>query len=206
MTLSGMAIHLPAPMYRDMKATQFHAAIRLCATIALVALAAPAPGQTAMTEDFTTAPETRWDYVADTVMGGVSEGGAVFETQGGVKFIHLTGTVSTRNNGGFIQVRTRLSDRLPADASTVTLQVRGNTEPYFVHLRTRGSVVPWHYYQAEFPTTPDWQTVRIPLTAFQPSSNTLPARIDPETIISIGIVAFGRDHVADVSVARIAIE
>ncbi len=159
-----------------------------------------------MTEDFTAAPETRWDYVADTVMGGVSSGGAVFETKGGIHFVHLTGEVSTRNNGGFIQVRTRLSDPLPEDAGTVTLRVRGNGERYFVHLRTSGSRVPWHYYQAEFPTTPAWQDVRIPMSAFKPSNAALRDTVQPGTITSLGIVAYGRDHRADVSVAWISVE
>ena len=43
--------------------------------------------------------ENNWAYLADTVMGGVSRGGAEFSA--GV--LRLTGQVSTKNNGGFIQ-------------------------------------------------------------------------------------------------------
>jgi hypothetical protein len=47
----------------------------------------------------------RWVYLADTVMGGVSEGSAnIIDTPEG-KAIKLFGKVSTQNNGGFIQVR-----------------------------------------------------------------------------------------------------
>jgi len=168
--------------------------------------AAPTQGQPAMIEDFTTAPETRWDYVADTVMGGVSSGGAVFRGEGGIRFVHLTGEVSTRNNGGFIQVRMRLPDPLPDDADSVTVSVRGNGERYFIHLRSSVSRVPWHYYQAEFPTSPTWQDVRIPIAAFEPSNPTLPDTVPPGTITGLGIVAFGREHRADVSVARVSVE
>ena len=47
----------------------------------------------------------QWSYLADTVMGGVSEGSAEFGNSGLDKTIRLTGEVSTANNGGFIQVR-----------------------------------------------------------------------------------------------------
>jgi len=43
----------------------------------------------------------QWVYLADRVMGGISEGTAQFEDQ----VIRLSGEVSTANNGGFIQVR-----------------------------------------------------------------------------------------------------
>lgn len=49
-----------------------------------------------LAEDFSKSPETRWDYVADTVMGGVSSGKVQFRTEGDVAFAHLTGTVSTK--------------------------------------------------------------------------------------------------------------
>ena len=47
----------------------------------------------------------QWVYLADTVMGGISEGTAQFEDQGTSQVIRLSGEVSTANNGGFIQVR-----------------------------------------------------------------------------------------------------
>ena len=43
------------------------------------------------------------------VMGGVSTGGASLEKDGDVTFARLTGNVSTRNNGGFIQLRSKVS-------------------------------------------------------------------------------------------------
>ena len=43
--------------------------------------------------------ENNWAYLADTVMGGVSQGGAEFSAGA----LRLTGQVSTKNNGGFIQ-------------------------------------------------------------------------------------------------------
>ena len=53
----------------------------------------------------------QWVYLADTVMGGISEGTAQFEDQGTSQVIRLSGEVSTANNGGFIQVRSPVDGR-----------------------------------------------------------------------------------------------
>ena len=172
-------------------------AVLLSCALASNAMAGP------MTEDFSTAPETRWDYVSDRVMGGVSDGQAAFVTDGGATFVRLTGDVSTDNNGGFIQVRTRLTSKLPADMTALRLRTRGNGEEYYVHIRTSDTRIPWFYYQAPFTAQADWQDITIPLTAFAPSTAAIPQRIAAEKITSIGIVAYGRDHTADISVARI---
>ena len=50
----------------------------------------------------------RWSYVSDQVMGGVSKGLLKFNQNDKEAFAHLTGVVSTKNNGGFIQFRTDL--------------------------------------------------------------------------------------------------
>ncbi len=156
-----------------------------------------------LTEDFSKSRETRWDYVADTVMGGVSSGQVQFRSEGDVAFARLTGTVSTENNGGFIQFRRKLSDRPDEGVSGVRLLVRGNGEQYFVHLRTRGTVLPWQYYQAAFATSKDWAEVYLPLSGFKASGTILRAIPVADEITSIGVVAFGRDHEARVDVSEI---
>ena len=50
-----------------------------------------------------------WKYVSDRVMGGVSEGNVYLEKDGDTSFARLIGDVSTRNNGGFIQLRSAVS-------------------------------------------------------------------------------------------------
>ncbi len=142
----------------------------------------------------------RWTYVGDTVMGGVSEGAARVETRGSEPVLRLTGQVSTANNGGFIQTRTKLDKAPPAGTSGVLLQARGNDQRYFVHLRTTGTSLPWQYYEAAFDVTSDWREFRLPLEAFKPSGNLLRDVPDADSIRSVGIVAFGRDHKADISV------
>ena len=140
-----------------------------------------------------------WRYAADTVMGGISTGRGWVED--GV--LRLQGTVSTANNGGFIQIRTDLPDGLSGD--TVQLRVRGNGERYFIHLRSIHSTRPWLSYRAGFETTGDWTDITLPLNAFTPSRDSLPAQIQREDVRSIGVVAFGRDHEADVRVSHIAV-
>lgn len=146
-----------------------------------------------------------WSYLADTVMGGVSEGTARIAVEDGQPVLRLTGTVSTANRGGFIQARTTLTDPLPETARGLRLRVRGNGERYFVHLRSRATRLPWQFYQAPFETGPDWQEVDLPFAAFAPSGGMLPRRIKPETLRSVGVVAYGRDHAADLSVAAMGI-
>ncbi len=156
-----------------------------------------------LAEDFSKSPEKRWDFVADTVMGGVSSGQVQFSSEGDVAFARLTGTVSTENNGGFIQFRRKLTDRPDASVSGVRLLVRGNGELYFVHLRTRGTVLPWQYYQAEFATSDEWTEVSLPLSGFKASGAMLRAIPVADAITSVGVVAFGRDHEARVDVSEI---
>lgn len=147
----------------------------------------------------TPASDLEWGYLADTVMGGVSQGGARMEA--GV--LRLSGTVSTANRGGFIQARTEMPEGLPMGATALRLRVRGNGERYFVHLRTTRTLLPWQYYQQGFETGPDWAEVTLPLADFTASGRMLSGRIRPEDVRSVGIVAYGRDHVADVSVAAL---
>ncbi len=156
-----------------------------------------------LTEDFSKSPETRWDYVADTVMGGVSSGQVQFRSEGNVAFARLTGTVSTENNGGFIQFRRKLPDRPGTGVSGVRLLVRGNGEQYFVHLRTRGTVLPWQYYQAAFVTSNEWTEVYLPLSGFKASGAMLRATPVADAITSVGVVAYGRDHKAHVDVSEV---
>ena len=156
-----------------------------------------------LAEDFSKSPETRWNYVADTVMGGVSTGQVQFRSEGDVAFARLTGTVSTENNGGFIQFRRKLPDRPDAEVSGVRLLVRGNGEQYFVHLRTRGTVLPWQYYQAEFPTSEDWTEVSLGLSDFKASGAMLRTPLAADEITSVGVVAYGRDHEVRVDVSEV---
>lgn len=147
-----------------------------------------------------------WRVITDQVMGGVSEGRAVLREEGEKTYLELTGTVSTANNGGFVQARYDLPQSLPGDAQALQLRVKGNGQRYYVHLKERGASRPWHYYQAAFEAGAEWRIVTLPFTAFRPSRDGLAPQIAPADVASIALVAYGRDHEARVAVDRIGLE
>ena len=154
-------------------------------------------------EDFGANADRRWGYVQDGVMGGVSQGALSFEDDSGTSFARLTGSVSTDNNGGFIQFRANIRNGLPAATTGLRLRVKGNGESYYVFLRTTDMRRPWHSYRTSFETGTDWQDVDLDLTAFHSSQSYMPTELDPTKIIGIGIVAYGRDFEADLSVSEL---
>jgi len=190
-------------MIRNEETEMMHKAIFGGLCWAAVTIGFSAGAETTVLEDFSVNPQTRWEYFADVVMGGVSDGDAEFATDDGTTFVRLTGTVSTENNGGFLQVRRLMPQGLPAETEGLELDIRGNGEAYYVFLRTREMTRPWHFYNASFRTTQDWSQVRIPLTEFEASHDFLADPIDPQSVISIGFVAYGRDHLADLSLASV---
>jgi hypothetical protein len=177
----------------------------LCAFLAFApgAQAENVMGQTF--EDFSGTAGERWQYVADGVMGGVSQGEAEFVEADGGQAVRLHGQVSTENNGGFIQVRHRFDGGLPADARGLRLSVRGNGERYFVFLRTRGLERVFHSYRHAFEAEADWREVTLEFADFYPSHDGMPEGFSPEDVFGIGIVAYGRDFEADVTVREVTV-
>ena len=98
----------------------------------------------------------QWAYLADTVMGGISEGTAQFEDQGTSQVIRLRGEVSTANNGGFIQVRSPVVWEAAKGKTVIKLMVKGNGDLYYLHIRSTNTRLPWHYYQQSFQTSRSW--------------------------------------------------
>lgn len=144
--------------------------------------------------------KSNWVFFSDQVMGGKSQGEAkVFQNED-EQFIRLLGNVTTENNGGFIQIRTVVSN-VGKDVKGVSLKVRGNGERYYVFIRTSGTVLPWQYYKADFSSNADWSEVLLEFKDFDRSSSWLSKTIRPESIKSLGIVAFGRDHKAQIDLA-----
>lgn len=179
--------------------------LKAIAAVTAICSATAAYSADGVFESFEDGSSVRWDYFTDQVMGGVSEGGARLTSESGKSFARLRGNVSTDNNGGFIQIRRTLARSLPSGTNGLLLDVRGNGEEYYVFLRTTATRRPWHFYKASFPTASSWTEVRLPLSEFESSHSFLPEVIDPESIVSIGLVAYGKDHAADLSVASISL-
>ena len=56
----------------------------------------------------TTVQKQNWSFFTDGVMGGLSQGKAIISNVDGIDCYHMTGNVTTENNGGFIQIRNQL--------------------------------------------------------------------------------------------------
>ena len=167
--------------------------------------------KTLLIDDFSSAKSskisrTKWEFVTDRVMGGASTGRMEFTEHDGRPCLHITGSVSLKNNGGFIQARLSLiSRRKSFDAGMfkgIRLRVKGGGEPYAVHLRTADTKLPWQFYQATFATNEKWQEIEIPFARFAPQSLRTP--LDTKSLRSVAIAATAREFDADIFVDEIA--
>ena len=144
-----------------------------------------------------------WRYIADDVMGGMSSGKVEFIIIDGKSNALLTGNVSTENNGGFIQIRKELKDINLSKTDRIRIVARGNNEKYYVFLRTTGTILPWQYYSYEFDVRNEYNEFIMPIRDFKKSGMLLANQINPKKITSIGIVAYGRDHYAELYVKEL---
>ena len=158
-----------------------------------------------------------WKYLSDQVMGGVSEGSTTLLQDGDRFYLRLTGDVSTRNNGGFVQFRSKVSlfdkpemfqliHKAHKDGDGlegVRLNVRGNGETYHVMIRTYFTWSPSDYYYHTFETSPNWKKVDLPFKKFK-SSKYRERGLEVDQIRDFAVVAYGRDFQSDVSVSEIS--
>lgn len=104
-----------------------------------------------------------WQSRNDGVMGGVSEGAILHDSQGYAVFL---GRVSLENNGGFSSVRALVPPFAVTGNKTAVLRLRGDGKTYRFIVKDKADTR--HYYEASFETTGDWQDVRIPLSQMVP--------------------------------------
>ena len=136
--------------------------------------------------------EAGWRVVNDGVMGGRSQGFVAVE--GGT--LRFTGELVTEGGGFTSASAPRAADLSGTDA--VELRVRGGGRPFEIDLddgtRRFGRRVS---RRAPFPTTEDWQTVRVPFAALQTSIFGQPveaAPFDPSALREVGLyILDGRD-------------
>jgi len=173
----------------------------------LVVYAAGESSKDILIDDFAAGPKnkllgTSWKFISDRVMGGVSKGKIDFVKTQGRGALSLTGDVSSKNRGGFIQARLGLyKNRKYFNADQyqgVLLKLKGNSKKYAVHLRTRNTRMGWEYYFASFQTNGKWQQVKIPFSNFKPAFLRTP--LDKTKLKSIAIVAMEKDTKADILV------
>ena len=144
-----------------------------------------------------------WEFVADTVMGGLSTGRIESIVLDGRQAIQLTGSVSLDNDGGFVQMAFNLNkDSSILDASRFTgieLDIHGNCEAYDLRLRTDMLEKPWHSYRTGFMAKPEWQRLRVPFSSLTAHRTEIP--FDPARLRRIGILAIGRAFQAEIAVS-----
>ena len=158
-------------------------------------------GDNILKDDFTN--ENEWTYIADNVMGGISEGRVEFNLVDSNVYALLSGNVSTENNGGFIQIRRELKNIDLSKAKSIRVYARGNNEKYYIFLRTTGTILPWQYYSHEFTVNEEYNEFIMPIKDFKKSGTLLAKQVNPKKITSVAIVAYGRDHVAEIYVKEL---
>lgn len=145
-----------------------------------------------------------WEFVADTVMGGVSTGEVTQETVDRRTATRLTGQVSLDNDGGFIQMAADLpDDASPGDFDGLRLSLRGNGAVYELRLRTTTLTRPWQSFRAEVTAPDTWTTLYLTWSDFTPHRTD--AAFDASELRRIGILAVGREMAADVAVSDLAL-
>ncbi len=140
-----------------------------------------------------------WKFFSDQVMGGVSEGKTALKKDKNKFFLRLEGTVSTENNGGFIQVRKEYE--IEGDAyKGIRIKARGLESEYYVHVRTKKLFLPWQYYSGKFFVSKEWTNIEIKFDDFAKSNFYQPQKFKSSEIRSIAFVAFGKDFDAQLDI------
>ena len=140
-----------------------------------------------------------WKFFSDQVMGGVSEGKTSLKKDQNKLFLRLEGSVSTKNNGGFIQVRKEYQIK-DNSYKGIRLKVRGIESEYYIHIRTKKLFLPWQYYAGKFFVSKEWTIVEISFDDFVKSNFYQPQKFTPSEIKSIAFVAFGKDFNAQLDI------
>ena len=150
-------------------------------------------------DDFKSTQNNQWQFISDQVMGGVSNGSLDFIKKDKQSFAHLTGFVSTENNGGFIQVRKEYEIKDNAYKG-IRIKARGLESEYFVHVRTKKLFLPWQYYAGKFFVSNEWTNIEIKFDDFEKSNFYQPQKFKSSEIKSIAFVAFGKDFDAQLDI------
>jgi hypothetical protein len=155
----------------------------------------------------TLAPGARWLGFTDRVMGGVSKATFARERVAQRPALRMKGNVTRDHGGGFAQVALDFTSRGPGlDASTfqgVELLVHGNDEDYNVHIRTPDCGWYDQSYRTTFRAAPEWNTLRLPWSRFQP--NDLAAPLDTRRVQRIAVLGWMREFAADLALAEISL-
>lgn len=105
-----------------------------------------------------------WAIEDDGVMGGLSRGTFSVSEEGHGVF---AGEVSLDNNGGFSSVQWFFEPVEVSAFRSIAVRLKGDGKPY--RLLVEAEPGARHYYEAEFPTSGEWETVIVPFSAMLPT-------------------------------------
>ena len=147
-----------------------------------------------------------WAFFTDGVMGGLSQGKAIISKVNDVNCYHMTGDVTTENNGGFIQIMTKMSPSINiSDYKGIYLKVFGNNKKYYIFIRTPLTIAPWQYYSFDFISPNKWQEIKAPFLEFEKSNFYQPKKLSNQKIKSIGLVAAFDNFQSDICLGEIGL-
>ena len=149
---------------------------------------------------------TSWEGFTDQVMGGVSEMSVTRIPTAERSYIRMSGEVSLERNGGFIQLRLKLAEGKPFNGSSysgVRLTVRGKGSSYYLFLRTAANILPWKFYKAKIPVSPEWQTIDIPWENFKGGDYGRIVKLNLKALKSIALTAYGEAFNAEIEMSEI---
>jgi hypothetical protein len=130
-----------------------------------------------------------WNAIDDRVMGGISRSQLRHEASGHAVF---EGEVSLERNGGFASVRCSPGPYGLGGATDCLLEVWGDPKQFKLCLFADDGFDSLSYQAGFTPTGREWQTVHLPLAAFQASfrgrSVAGAPALDPARIRQLGLM------------------
>tara|TARA_Y100000590_G_scaffold89446_2_gene100622 strand:+ start:1776 stop:2351 length:576 start_codon:yes stop_codon:yes gene_type:complete len=145
-----------------------------------------------------------WSFFTDGVMGGFSEGSVKIDKVNNTSCYRMIGNVTTKNNGGFIQIRSLINPSINIlDYKGIYLKVFGNNKKYYLHIRTQYTIAPWQYYSHSFNSISDWTEIKLSFSNFKKSNFYQSKKLINQSIKSIGLVAGFDNFDADICLAEI---
>lgn len=120
---------------------------------------------TIMIYDFNAASSKKdWRIIDDGVMGGVSQGEFLIDSDGNGVF---KGTISLEYNGGFSSVRNQFEKIKVKSDSKIFIRLKGDGKQYQFRIKDKNES--YYSYITTFKTSGEWETIEINLSDLYPS-------------------------------------
>jgi hypothetical protein len=141
-----------------------------------------------------------WYPVTDNVMGGISD---LQVTHNDGVFL-MQGTVSTKNNGGFVRFGQDVSFK-DNSIKGIRFKAKGNNESYEIHVTLKGiKIPPWSYFSNSFAVSEEWQEYEIYFSDFLREGYSARS-MQPKNIRNLSFAGYGRDFPVDLAVKDISV-